>query len=319
MIKILESIVHKIRVEIYLYLLAWAVICYLIGNYDFDKLIAIKGLLIVIFSGGTLLIALQSWWAYKIQTDEKGKIIKSLDEKLQNMGKEKSKLLEDLRQKSPVVKVERGLDAYSINLDLETPQELVDEDHHYTKLVYHAEINRKGDYKARYERYGKRLTEGMTKSLLIQTGASSSVLYNDLGIRAFNAKTDKRFRDECVDDNMYKKMYRIHLDPAAKKFEEFAIGWTFMWPRCAGGKRDSDTINLKGFKKGSVDEIVHTLVFPFEVSHPLLQEIVGESDKPVDCAVQPKLTVKDGKYYYSYTIKKPRVDGYLFSWFTPEY
>lgn len=266
-----------------------------------------------------IVIMWQGSRSYKIETDEKEKIIKSLEIKIENMTKEKEKLPEGFRQKSPAIKVEEGLDGYSINLDLETPSELTDNDHHYAKLVYYAEIDREGNYKARYERYGTRTNEGMTKFLTIQTGASFPVLYKDLRIRAFSIKNNKRLHDECIDDNLYKKIYRIYLDPASKKLEDFAIKWTFIWPHCVGGKRDSDTINLKVFRKGNIDELVHTLVFPFEIHHPLLQEVIEEKDKPVDCEVQPGLEIKGGKFYYFYAIKKPKVDGYLFSWFAPEH
>ena len=271
------------------------------------------------FSIAFLIIIQQKPRSYKIETEEKQKIIKSLEEKIENMVREKERLLEELRQKSPLIKVEKGLDAYSINLDLETSKELIDEDHNYARLVYYAEINRQGDYKARYERYGKRINDGITKFSKIQTGASSPVLYKDLKIRAFNIKNNKRLHDECEDDNLYKKIYKIYLDPAPKNLEDFAIGWTFTWPHCVGGKRDSDTINLKVFRKGCIDKLEHTLVFPFEIHHLLLEEVIEGRDKLVDCEVQPRLEVKGGKFYYSYAIPRPKADGYLFSWFAPEH
>ena len=279
------------------------------------------------FSTALIVIIRHRLQSYKIETEEKGKIIKSMESTIRQMDEETQKLKEErdglskeLQHK--ITGIDERLDSSIVDLVFEAPKDIVDieKDLYYSKLFYYAEIDKDGNYEAVYERYGKRIEDGLTKFLRIQTSASYPVeSFKGLGVRAFSIFTGKELEIKPVDDrNKYRKVYDIFLDPVVKQGDDFAIKWLFTWPHCVASRHDGDGINLKVFKKGHVDEVSHTLVFPFEVGRPLLQEVLD--NKVRDCEIQPLYPEKkDSKYIYSYKIPRPKTEGYIISWFAPEY
>lgn len=254
------------------------------------------------------------YWAWFAKAS---KMLPKYREELERLKHEKAGLEEELHKRFPKVNVPPELDQYSINLDLEAPTDLIDHAHHYSRLVYSSEIDYEGNYKARYERHGTRVVDGVTTALKIQTGASYPIRFAQLQMRAYNPRTGRQLKIEILDDDLYRKKYSIYLDTPVRKFDSFDVAWEFIWSHACAGEHDSDTINLAVFKRDAIDEMEHTLVFPFEIPRVLLQELPRDGRRLFVSDVQPTKREQKGKFYYSYTIKKPKVAGYLISWLIP--
>lgn len=317
---LLALIIKGIRKEELLIVLGLALVSLLYAAYDIEKIKQIQNFLITIFIISAILIALDLYFKYKrdtLITDVDDETISRYKEELESLRREKAQLEEKLKNMMSKIHVAKGLDQYVINLVFEPLANAIDKENHYTKLVYKAKIDKEGNYKAKYEMHGVRVIEGLTKELIIQTGASFPIDYEQLGLKAYNLKTGKGLRDECLDDSeRYRKIHAIYLDPIPKKLEPFSVGWEFTWPHCCAGQFEFDIINLRVFEQG-VDELEQIITFPFEIRSPLLQEAQEGVDKLLDSEVQPVSNKEDGKFVYSYRIKKPKALGYVFTWVAP--
>jgi hypothetical protein len=313
--EILRELVIRIRREELLFVLALALIEVLLAFYAPQTLDTIQTYLIVIFLIAAILIGLDRVQAYR--SWEGSRLLSEYRQKLEQLRQEKAALEEELKKRMEKVAVGSGLDQYSINLDFEAVSAAVDKEHTYTRVGYFADVDVEGNYKARYERDGLRVAKGNSKSITISTGASFPIDYKQLTLKAYNLKTGKRLNDRCIDDaDRYRKIYSIDLDPIVPFGKDFSIAWEFTWPHCCASKNDSDTINLGYFAEG-VDRLQYSITFPFEISHPLLQEIPLGEKKLVDSDTQPTQGRKGEKFVYSFEIQKPKVKGYLLSWTAP--
>lgn len=306
----LKAIIERIKDPVLLFLLGYAIISISVGVYDFQKLVQLQLMLALIFLGGLAYFIANIWIRYKQPV---------LTRQLEQERDRYKACLEELQikfnQEKPTEGLERDLDVMSIDLDLVTPDAAIDSDNHYTSVVFYAEIDEAGNYAAHYERHGVRITNGITRHLIIRTGASAAVRFKQLNMKAIDLKSGKPLNIEVVEDDLpYVKVYKIELIKPAKRLEDFAVVWTFTWPHCVGLPRDTDAINLKVFGQG-VGHLKYTLVFPFEPYNSVLYEVKNRRAEPSQ--IQPKPRQEGSKYFIEYEPENPQADGLVIAWSRP--
>ena len=228
----------------------------------------------------------------------------------------------ELRFRSEVIyNLPKGTDTHSIGWDMDVDQRAVDFDHRYSRLIFSAFVDSTGNYHGVYERYGKRVTNGQTESITIQTGASSAIRYEELNVKALDRSRNPLSTRVLDDDHTYRKVYQIYLKKPVQKKRTFGIKWTFTWPSCVRLETNSDTINLRPFKRG-IDKLTHFIAFAFPVRYVELWEFRGKKCQRSLIVLQRLRSAELKKFQgaefgYKYTVKYTapgRADGYLLTW-----
>lgn len=304
---LLGSIVKKLNNQIALFALGSFVVLAVVGTLGVALEVIIVFATVIIFS--IFFISKSSTNVQDRGLEAKLDRLKQENEKLRKKILDVEKELQNIKaNQSGLLGFEASVDHHSIQQDLNFDGSSIDCDHKYVKLVFHAYVDKEGNYYGKYERKAKRIKPGVTKDFVFRVGASSVLNAKDINLKVIDENEAELSLHKTSDISPTLKEFTFGLKSAVHQHGEFSAIISFCWPKCIVLVRDTDTVDLSIFPE--IESLEYALECDFLPASPVLYERHGDQ---LIISKKRLVPIKNeiGRYVVNFSYEQPKMGGFV--------